>query len=502
MKKITHMLIVSAAALSLSLTGCTLYQDGQEFVEEVSYADPLSELNADNAAAYVEDAESVYDSLRFVPEMFYGKYTASGVTGTELSDEAKESFLENMDYTAITGIDEPVSSLPFRTEAGIHSNVTSLNYLNGYNWMQLYFADEKGNVYPVEAAYNLEGKKLRVRPLKSYSYDSEEKRLDYTFTGETLEYDYSFKGSEMTLSTGGKSVTLSSEDLSSVNGEYICDANLAKDSEKLGGIEKINLTSSERYIVVDGVRHDSPAVQFGEDGICTLSWSDANGTGGFRLVYFYGDDDGLVLTDGQKNYLFTEREWDLYSGDVSTNLSIDDAEKAKDLTPEQLGKINQEIDDLYADLSAAFDEAGINAVINEETGEIALDSVVLFGVDKADISDEGKEFLNKFLQTYTSVIFSEKYDGFVTQIEVSGHTDSNGGYQHNLELSQERADNVKKYCLTDYTGIDKKYTMMLSGMLTSVGYAYDNPVLDDKGNIDMEASRRVSFRFMVNIEDN
>ena len=81
-----------------------------------------------------------------------------------------------------------------------------------------------------------------------------------------------------------------------------------------------------------------------------------------------------------------------------------------------------------------------------------------------------------------------------------GHTDTSGSYDYNLELSQKRADAVLNFCLSDEAGLDAAYVQALSQLLTAKGYSYDYPVYDENGEVDMDASRRVSFRFVVNVE--
>ena len=66
----------------------------------------------------------------------------------------------------------------------------------------------------------------------------------------------------------------------------------------------------------------------------------------------------------------------------------------------QLEDITKKKADLFADLSAAFEQEGIKATVNRESGEIALDSSVLFGGDSAELTSEGKDFLNKFIKVY------------------------------------------------------------------------------------------------------
>lgn len=166
---------------------------------------------------------------------------------------------------------------------------------------------------------------------------------------------------------------------------------------------------------------------------------------------------------------------------------------------EQLATIAEKKASLLDDLIAAFKEAGITVSVNEETGELAMDSSVLFGGDSAELTAEGKAFLNKFIKAYTSIIYSDKYDGFIKKTMVEGHTAplKNSTYESGLQLSIERATNVKNYCVSSETGVD---TSKLAASLEEIGYSNSRPIYGSDGKVNLEASRRVSFRFMIDTE--
>lgn len=184
--------------------------------------------------------------------------------------------------------------------------------------------------------------------------------------------------------------------------------------------------------------------------------------------------------------------------------NFDDADMAKidNFTESELQAIATTKANLLNKLTIAFKNAGINVAINETSGEISLDSSVLFGGDSAVLSSDGKAFLKKFISTYTSVVFSNEFDGFISKILVEGHTAPVSGstYESGLPLSKERANKVKDYCLSSETGISKDYVSELTSTLEAVGLSNSKPVKDSNGNVDMAASRRVSFRFLINLD--
>ena len=111
------------------------------------------------------------------------------------------------------------------------------------------------------------------------------------------------------------------------------------------------------------------------------------------------------------------------------------------------------------------------------------------------VTDDGKALLDKFLAAYTNVIFNEKYAGFVSKTMVEGHTAPVAGctYESDLPLSEERANNVLTYCLSAET------SGKLAGHLEAIGYSNSKPVYGSDGQVDMAASRRVTFRIIVNV---
>ncbi len=502
--KTTQLLAAGlAAACILTSAGCSREEIG-EILEDMVALPPETqpvtetlELTADTADLFVDNPADIYAAETYRPELFYGKYTAPGTHGTGLEQVEQVAFCNEMSYLAFPCADRPLTKLPYRIEVGPHCNVTSLNYLNGYNWMTLRLFDEQGNRFPVRAAYTVQDDVLELRILQDYSYDADTKKLDYTFSDLTLRYGYSFNGSALTLTCDGKSVTLYAEDLSKENSVDLYDANLAEDSPAACGITLFNLKNDDPYILIDGQKIVPDSYEFSEDGLFRMSWTQDGTPHALQLVYYYCDDDGLILTDGKEHYFYNRRSWDLYTKDVSTNLDVGGAKELQNMSDAEIEALTSRKDELYTDLDQALKDAGISAKIDKKTGEIALDSVLLFDVDAFAVSPEGQSMLSKFLKAYTSVIFSEKYDGFVRSIEIEGHSDPTGDPDYNRTLSEYRANNVMEYCLSDATGLDSAVTERLSAMVTAQGYSSDRPVYKADGKVDLNASRRVSFRFVI-----
>ena len=156
---------------------------------------------------------------------------------------------------------------------------------------------------------------------------------------------------------------------------------------------------------------------------------------------------------------------------------------------------------IISSLSSALKGASIQAQVDPANGAIALESDVMFELGSYDLSERGERFIDRFLPVYLDVLFSEEYENYVSEILIEGHTDSLGTYLDNLALSQQRALAVASYVLDDdYRGISAAQKRRLREVVTANGRSFSDPVLDANGFEDMDASRRVVFKFRLTDE--
>jgi len=151
---------------------------------------------------------------------------------------------------------------------------------------------------------------------------------------------------------------------------------------------------------------------------------------------------------------------------------------------------------IIRELSTALSAANLSASVDHNTGDIVLESTVFFDTGKNDIKDSGKALLDRFIPIYLGVLLQPEYSDYLGEIIIEGHTDTEGAYLLNLELSQDRALSVASYCL-QMPGLSQDQSQLLRDILTAKGRSYSDPVYYDDGTINMDASRRVEFKFRL-----
>lgn len=156
---------------------------------------------------------------------------------------------------------------------------------------------------------------------------------------------------------------------------------------------------------------------------------------------------------------------------------------------------------LISSLSSALKTSNISATVDPANGSIALESDVLFESGQYDLTERGKRFVDEFLPVYLNVLFSDEYRGYVSEIIIEGHTDSDGKYLDNLELSQQRALAVASYVLGDSCrAVSADLKNELRPVVTVNGRSYSDRIFDANGVEDKDASRRVVFKFRLTDE--
>ena len=146
-------------------------------------------------------------------------------------------------------------------------------------------------------------------------------------------------------------------------------------------------------------------------------------------------------------------------------------------------------ENLSRELQVKLNDSNIS--VDEKTGSISLPSEVLFDKNSYILKNEAKINLKSILSEYfTAVLDDENISKNIENIIIEGHTDSDGSYIYNLDLSQKRAYEVMNFIYTFYK--DPK----LQKFLMASGRSFSDPVLKD-GVEDKELSRRIEIKFTI-----
>jgi len=153
---------------------------------------------------------------------------------------------------------------------------------------------------------------------------------------------------------------------------------------------------------------------------------------------------------------------------------------------------------IIANLHGSLQAANINVTVDGKTGAITLDSAVFFDYGSSTIKSSGMQLLNQFIPVYVRTLLSGENSEYVSELIVEGHTDSVGSFEYNLNLSQQRAYEVVRYCLSDqFYGLTAAEKRVLRDRVTANGRAFSEPILNADGTENPDASRRVEFKFRL-----
>ena len=148
-------------------------------------------------------------------------------------------------------------------------------------------------------------------------------------------------------------------------------------------------------------------------------------------------------------------------------------------------------------VAALKEELGSNINIDKNSGSLRLASNILFDKGSAVLKDESKTELKRSFEEYIgALVTNPKIKPHLDRIIIEGHTDSDGGYLYNLDLSQKRAFAVMNFLLT----LDFAKENNIKPLMIASGRAYLDAVKVD-GIEDKDASRRIEIKFRLKNED-
>lgn len=182
-------------------------------------------------------------------------------------------------------------------------------------------------------------------------------------------------------------------------------------------------------------------------------------------------------------------------------LEIENAQKELTATKSELQDIVGIRTDIIGALQGAFNNTGMK--VDAQTGSITFSSDVLFQFGSYALTEESEAVLQEMIPKYLGVLLQDQYRGYIAEIIIEGHTDTQSSYRTNMELSCDRAEAVAEFCLNAENGLSEEQILRLQQLLTVNGRSFSSPVYikDSAGNpteeVDMAASRRVEIKFRL-----
>ena len=135
------------------------------------------------------------------------------------------------------------------------------------------------------------------------------------------------------------------------------------------------------------------------------------------------------------------------------------------------------VDKQEAELRRSMEGTGVEVQRQGDNLNLIMPGNITFATNSANIASNFYSPLNNLATSF------KQYDQ--NNIEVVGHTDSTGGHQYNVNLSQQRAQSVANYLMAQ--GVN-------GARVTSRGMGPDQPVASNANEAGRSQNRRVEIR--------
>ena len=135
--------------------------------------------------------------------------------------------------------------------------------------------------------------------------------------------------------------------------------------------------------------------------------------------------------------------------------------------------------------------------VDPDTGVIRITEGILFDFGKANLKQDGRDFLRQFTPKYVGILLSDSLvKEHIAQVIIEGHTDDVGGYEYNLNLSLRRANSVAAYIFAEEFGAFR-YAQDLKTLLSANGRSFVQPIASNETEKGRAQNRRVEFQFRL-----
>lgn len=470
--------------------------------------EPVDSVGADADAAQSEGGgEDVvmfmekegYDTELFLfPEALSGKSTSLDFSEERVSYDGAESYAFTKENQADIFAARLVSK--YADEVDLSSYVPSFKEFyeqaiaGKMDYMNVTYVDKHGESH-TEAAYYTTG----YGELTLYSPVFDETASPQLMLQDE-NYGVSWDGYMLQLSKNGLTAEYAPAGFGQKDAESVkeIEGYASSPDDVYQGISYMALSSDPAALqevnFKDGTAADSPRVEFSAENTVTVSWErrvpmaegSQNAGAGAEAVeeagsvtfrYLPNPGIGFIALEGDSVYKYqmSREQYKrslVHFGEDSMSASEDEWEELQAIQ----GKVQKQLTD-------AFSAKGMSVRI--ENGVVSMDADVLFAVNEAKLSKEGKEYLDVFVDGISSILTENPDNAMYIDIAVVGHTDSTGDDAYNLKLSEQRAQAVTDYC------VEREGFLMV--YLRPVGVGSQDLIYDENGKEDRAASRRVDF---------
>ncbi len=141
---------------------------------------------------------------------------------------------------------------------------------------------------------------------------------------------------------------------------------------------------------------------------------------------------------------------------------------------------------------------GKSVNIDNKSGAIKFYSNILFDQGKFKLKEKSKTVLGKTLKKYIkAILYNKNIRKYIDKIIIEGHTNTDGTYLNNLELSQKRALEVMKFLYS----IEFKNKKLLERYVSASGRSYSDIIRFKNKRENKNASRRIEIKFQIKNEE-
>lgn len=131
--------------------------------------------------------------------------------------------------------------------------------------------------------------------------------------------------------------------------------------------------------------------------------------------------------------------------------------------------------------------------VDSKSGALRISGNILFEQNQDELMESSKSRLKNILSEYIDVLINDKeIKENLDKIIIEGHTNSDGEYIHNLELSQKRALSVMKFLLTLQPDKENE----LQKYVTANGRSETDLIMGTSGENKFD-SRRIEIKFRL-----